>query len=465
MRRKITLLMLFSIIILRFQCNVFAAQELCEKTQVISGYNAISGTTINARSPFRTGDTGTGTDFNPIITSQFNQPRLESGVKRVHAGVDFQALTNGTGRKVFSSYGQAKVYSTGIISGYGESVSLEHEHTDGAKKYYFQSFYAHLASRSLTGTTSLYTLPDSKQVGVEGKTGATTAIHLHQEFRTPGSGTYRYSPTVFYYHKGTFGLNTTFMNYTGAASNKVTFNVVSVDCGNTVDVLAGKVKIYYKKSGASTFSSANMAKSGNNFTHTFTGYPIGTKIIFYVEAQEKCWDGNYYKAYRPFYDRLSNPPPDSKCFTYTTLSTTASSTALTSQNAEASNPEELEFALDSGKAGNSKVDIPWIPEEEGIKKGLDIMNISFLAKVTNIDEDGIVYVESVTGAEMLKKKEYRLFETTKKYKPGQEYAVKLNFEFEPEINQVYRLKGTYDNKEKIINVYDPVFFYGYCEEQ
>jgi murein DD-endopeptidase MepM/ murein hydrolase activator NlpD len=147
------------VVILPFNLNVKAAQELCESDQVISGYNPLSQTSIIAYSPFRVGDTGTGSDYLATITSQYNQPRYESGIKRVHIGVDLQALnSNNLGRNVFSVYGAGKVVATGTSPSYGEYVTIEHKHTSGGKEYYFQSFYAHLASRTLTSTTPTYTV-------------------------------------------------------------------------------------------------------------------------------------------------------------------------------------------------------------------------------------------------------------------------------------------------------------------
>jgi len=447
--------------------NVNAAQELCESNQVVSGYNPLSQTSIIAYSPFRVGDTGTGSDYLATITSQYNQPRYESGIKRVHIGVDLQALnSNNLGRKVFSAYSAGRVVATGTSSSYGENVTIEHRHTSGGMYYYFQSFYAHLASRTLTSTTSSYTTPYTQQVGVEGKTGATSAIHLHLEFRTPGGGAYRYAPALFYWQKGSWGTNTSFINFTGKSGNKVTFNIVSYDNGNAYDVPSSKVKIYYKKDGSTgSFTSAYMTKSGYTFTYTFSGYPTGTNIRFYVEAQENRWDGTYYYAYRPYYDRLSVAPPVSNCFLHTMTSTTASISPDDLLISSGKTIEQIaQEVIEAGGVMEPLINIPWEPTEEGIKKGLELNDVSFMAKVVELNKDGSIVVESVTGAEMLKKNDYDAYEIIKTYKPGVQYNVNLTFDFTPEVGKVYRLKGQYDSKTKNITVYDFLFFNEYYED-
>ncbi|MBH5317619.1 M23 family metallopeptidase [Paenibacillus sp. GSMTC-2017] len=308
-----------------FQFPANAAQELSETNQVVSGFYPLNETSISAASPLRVGNIGSGSEDLVAINSQFNQPRKENGIQRVHAGVDLHSKINSTtGRDVFSVYKNGKVIisSPDIGNGFGEYVVIQHEHLDSSsgKSYYFQSVYAHLASRSLT-TTTTYTTPQTAKVGKSGATGlgaGSTAIHLHLEFRTPtnsGIGSYRYAPAVFYWQKGTWGTNTSFINYTGKSGNTVTFNAVSLDNGTAHDVPASRVKIFYKNAAsAGAFSSASMVKSGNNFSYTFSGFSAGTTIKFYIEAQENRWDGTLYKAYRPYHDRLSTPPPANKSF-------------------------------------------------------------------------------------------------------------------------------------------------------
>lgn len=457
--------------------NVQAAQELCETNQAISGYNPISQVAITAYAPFRVGDIGTGADYNAAITSQYNQPRYESSTKRVHKGVDLQALNNSTGRNVFPVYGAGMVkevyYYTPTTTkpapttSYGYYTRIEHQYSSGGLNYYFQSFYGHLQSCSLT-TTSTYGTAYTTKLGVEGKTGATNAIHLHLEFRTPGSGTYCYAPAAFYWSKGAWGTNTSFINRTSVSGNKVTFNIVSYDNGTAVPVPASKVKIYYKKDGStSSFTSAPMTKStsGNTFTYTFSGNTTGTKIRYYVQAIENCWDGQDRYAYRPYFDRLSVAPPVSSCFLHTMATTTASinQSDLLINSGKTTDQIAQELIVEGGGM-EPQLDIPWTPSEESIKKGLESNDISFMAKIVGINTDGSIVVESVTGAETLKKIKYDTFESIKTDKAGKQYAVQLDFTFTPEVGKVYRLKGQYDTKSKIITVYNNLFFNEYYED-
>lgn len=467
---------------LNFQA--FSGQELCESNQQILNFNTISETKISAYSPLRVGDVGTGQEDLVAITSQYNQPRKESGILRVHAGLDLRTRkTDGTGRDVFSVFNGGRViHTTDNGGGYGKYVVIQHEYIPSGtgKRYYFQSLYAHLDSRALTSTTSrYYNLPYTTKVGKSGYSGMSDSsqIHLHLEFLTPKQevnnniavGNFRYAPSVFYWHKGAWGTNTSFINYSNTTENTVIFNIVSYDNGAAHSVAADKVKIYYKNASSSGgFTSKTMSKNGHTFVSTFTGFPVGTTIQYYIEAQENRWDGTYYKAFRPYYDRLSTPPPADKCFKHVMVTSTVEPSSIIEEYLQqaSSTMSYQEFIEDKTYDGRyePQINIPWIPSEESVRKGLELNNISFLAKVIEINNDGSLVVESINGGEMFEMDEYQTAHITEDLEKGQIYTVNLEFEDKIYIGNVYRLKGLYDNETETITVYDSLFFSGYYEE-
>lgn len=120
--------------------------------------------------------------------------------------------------------------------------------------------------------------------------------------------------------------------------------------------------------------------------------------------------------------------------------------------------------IEAGGVMEPMIDIPWEPAEEGVKKGLELNDVSFMAKVVELNKNGSIVVESVTGAEMLKKNDYDTYEIIRTDKPGVRYTVNLTFDFTPEIGKVYRLKGQYDSKTNNIIVYHFLFFNEYYED-
>lgn len=93
---------------------------------------------------------------------------------RGHTGVD-QAHTNGGHREIHAARG-GTVSHTGWISGYGDTVIIDHE---GA----WQTLYGHLSEYEVTLGASV----DRRElIGWTGETGNTTGTHLHQEVRYDG---------------------------------------------------------------------------------------------------------------------------------------------------------------------------------------------------------------------------------------------------------------------------------------
>ncbi len=432
-----------------------AAREMCEGNYLVSIKDGNSNTItfdiksagITAYSPLRQGNVGTGAEDLVAITSQFNQPRYESSVERSHKGVDLRTLSNGVGRDVFLVYSNARIMTASSRSGYGNTVVAQHEYIDAnGNKYYFQSLYAHLASMNLSPTNS-YSLSYTNKVGQSGNSGLGTngAIHLHLEFRTAidvngnlsGLVNYTYAPSVFYWRKGAWGNNTSFINAVGYSGNTVQFDIVSYDSGVAYDVPANKVKIYHKLVSESSFRSSTMTKSGNTFSYTFStsDYPVGSTVQYYIEAQEKQWNGTYYKAYRPYYYRESTPPA-SECFEHSMVSNAKLFELHTIQN-------------------NSKI--------MGIKEAED------LAKQSNISLEPVVdvgYVTTVYPEELCaqERSNIRIGATITEVESniikavdtdmGKEYEIKLNFslDYEVEEGSFYWITGILNENTNTIEV-------------
>ncbi|USZ67984.1 M23 family metallopeptidase [Halorussus salilacus] len=97
------------------------------------------------------------------------------GDGRDHSGVDM-AHTDGGSREITAARG-GTVSHTGEISGYGNTVIVDHE---GA----WDTLYAHLSEYEVSQGESV----DRRQlIGWTGDTGNSTGIHLHQEVRYDGT--------------------------------------------------------------------------------------------------------------------------------------------------------------------------------------------------------------------------------------------------------------------------------------
>jgi murein DD-endopeptidase MepM/ murein hydrolase activator NlpD len=105
----------------------------------------------------------------------YNYITATHGDDRGHDGVD-QAQTNGGSREITAARG-GTVSHTGWISGYGNTIIIDHE---GA----WQTLYAHLSSYEVSQGQSV----NRRQlIGWTGDTGNSEGIHLHQEVRYDGT--------------------------------------------------------------------------------------------------------------------------------------------------------------------------------------------------------------------------------------------------------------------------------------
>ncbi|MGC8789479.1 M23 family metallopeptidase [Caldisericum sp.] len=280
--------------------------RLIEADESIGSYPLLNGIqSLGLSTPMRIGNTGAGGDDWVKINCQYNQPRSTT---RIHRGVDLASLVNGSvvSRPIFSvdtnqSYGT--VYNKNYYGDYGNYILIQHTYSEGSTTYNFQTFFCHLREiPSIPLNTPVFR---TTQIGNTGTTGQSTGIHLHMEIRAPyGSNLYftrRYAPSLLYWRSnGTWGNNTSFINSAGTNVNTVTFRVLDMNLGNSIDVPYGNVKIYYRQKGTTAWFSANMSKSGNNFSYTFSGYPVDTQIEYYIWAKSNSFDGTYYTAYRPY---------------------------------------------------------------------------------------------------------------------------------------------------------------------
>jgi len=105
------------------------------------------------------------------------------------------------------------------------------------------------------------------------------------EIRTPYNYTYirRYPPSLLYWRSnGTWGNNTSFINYSGTNGNTVTFRILDMNLGTSIDVPSSNVKIYYRQKGTSNWTSSSMSQSGSNFSlHFYRLSHWDTDRIFY----------------------------------------------------------------------------------------------------------------------------------------------------------------------------------------
>lgn len=96
------------------------------------------------------------------------------GDGRDHSGVD-QAHTDGTSKEIYAARA-GTVSHTGYLSGYGETVIVDH----GSG---WDTLYAHLSSYNVSSGQSV---SRGDILGYTGNTGNSTGIHLHQEVRYNG---------------------------------------------------------------------------------------------------------------------------------------------------------------------------------------------------------------------------------------------------------------------------------------
>lgn len=224
----------------------------------------------------------------------------------------------------------------------------------------------------------------------------------------------------------------------------MTFNIVSYDNGTAVDVPQDKVRIYHKPRTSGSFTASPMIKTGNTFTYTFTGSYID--VLYYIEAQENRWDGNYYKGFRPYHDRLSVPPPAENCFSITLGFARALEGSVSQDSCEL------------------QVAVPWTPLSESVQHGLANNNVSLLGKVLKVQDDGSIVVQDVKGGETLSKNSEGTMSVSSVLDRGKLYQVKLMFDGTPQVGELYRVKGQLDHRAGTIMVYDPLFFAVYYEE-
>lgn len=321
MRQKKGLVVFLSLLLLLCMFPVSSQAELRfmeMDEQSEAGYRVLSGVTINARSPLRVSDVGTNSDYDPTITAPYNEPRSKS-----HEGVDLHSRdASGNGRPVFSVYGNGTVYQIQPnlnTSTYGRYVLVQHRATVNSTDYYFQSFYAHLSSVSVTSTTSV---TDTTRIGVSGGSGLTETsypVHLHLEFRgasaTKSNTMRRYPPTPFYTHKGSAYANKmVFIARTAASSSSVTFQIQSVYNGAVRKSPPDRVWLYYKNGGMSSWASTsmNVAADGITFTKDLTSlYGSSNTLSYYVRAENNSYDGStYYTAFRPWRYNDGTAPTD-----------------------------------------------------------------------------------------------------------------------------------------------------------
>lgn len=303
--KKVLVVCMIFYLILCIPTLIFGSSDqepkLIEADESIGSYASLSGiNSLGLYSPMRVGDTASGGSDWVNINCQYNQPRSYE----IHRGVDLGSIKNGsvTNRSIFSVYDNGTVKGIGYNSSYGNYIIIENWYSEGGTTYKFTPFYCHLKDQpsNLPPQITYQT-----QIGVSGASGNASGIHLHMEIRTPYNYTYirRYPPSLLYWRSnGTWGNNTSFINYSGTNGNTVTFRILDMNLGTSIDVPSSNVKIYYRQKGTSNWTSSSMSKSGSNFSFTFTGYPTGTLIEYFIEAKSGSFeDGHaYYTAYRPY---------------------------------------------------------------------------------------------------------------------------------------------------------------------
>jgi len=297
---------------------VAAEPRLIEPDEAVPGFRTLSGIQhILPRSPYRVGDVGSGGDYWAAITSQYNQPRGESGTTRIHRGVDLRSTVGGvvTPRPLFATMANSTVWfvHTDLASsgGLGRFVVMQNVHLDNGLEYHFQTMYAHLSSVNVSvGQSVTPTTPVIGRTGGSGTTENSFAIHLHMEKLTPTStqgtwGTRRYPPSFFYWQApaGTWGSDTSFINRSATSGNTVNFRILDIaGANNPQDVPQSSVGLFFRSAGTTAWAGTfgNMIKSGNNFSFTFTDHPTGTIIEYYVQVRSNTWDGTLRIASRPY---------------------------------------------------------------------------------------------------------------------------------------------------------------------
>ncbi len=323
MKEKVRLqsvLMVCVTICLLLSSTVVATAEpsLIEPDEPVPSFRTLSGIQqILPRSPYRAGDVGSGGDYWAAITSQYNQPRGESGTTRIHRGVDLRSTVGGvvTPRPLFATMANSTVWfvHTDLASsgGLGRFVVMQNVHFDNGLEYHFQTMYAHLSSVNVSvGQSVSPTTPIIGRTGGSGTTESSYPIHLHMEKLTPTTtqgtwGTRRYPPSFFYWQvpAGTWGSDTSFINRSATSGNTVNFRILDIaGANNPRDVPQSNVGLFFRSAGASSWAGVfgNMSKSENNFSFAFTGHPAGTIIEYYVQVRSNTWDGTLRTASRPY---------------------------------------------------------------------------------------------------------------------------------------------------------------------
>ncbi len=314
--KKILICCIVFLIIFSFPVSAFGEDSeprLIEADESISPDPSLSGIqNLGLYSPMRIGNTGSGGNDWVAINYQYNQPRSTT---RIHRGVDLASLVNGNvqTRPIFSVR-DGFVDSKGYDQTSGNYIFIKNSYSENGTTYHFRTFFCHL--REIPSIPLNTPVAKTTQIGNTGTTGQSSGIHLHMEIRTPYSSPYyfnrRYAPSLLYWRSnGTWGNNTSFINSAGTNVNTVTFRVLDMNLGTPIDVPYGKVKIYYRQKNTSTWFSANMSKSGNNFSYTFSGYPVGTQIEYYIWTKSNSFDGiYYYTTYRPYRYSDGTTPAD-----------------------------------------------------------------------------------------------------------------------------------------------------------
>ncbi len=316
---------------------------LMEADETVNGFYALGNYgQINAKSPFRVGDSGSGSNDWVTITAVYNEPRYSSSSGYYHhTGVDLSAYL----RNVYCVYGDIQNFNLVKIatysSSYGNYVVIQHQ-VDSDNYYAFQSLYAHLNSISVAVNDRPLT---STKIGVSGTTGQSNGYHLHLQFPCAttnySQGSRSYAPAVFYSYVGTWGNDTSFINRLPKLSSTTLRFRVAAKLGNGNYAYIRNVYLWYKESGETNWHSKQMKlRVGYQYEYIIDvrsdlGYNRPVTLLYYVSAETNAWDGtNYYTGYRPYRYKIvaPNDRPFSEFFYISSLKTYSSTPAIDSSS-------------------------------------------------------------------------------------------------------------------------------------
>ena len=206
-------------------------------------------------------------------------------------------------------YGSIAVVNNwdGSTDGYGNYIVVQHQTKIGGVDYGFQSMYAHMGTLQYTSANVGANVSSTTKVGVSGSSGNVDA-HLHLEFRTPqysadSRGTDMYAPSTFYWRKGDWGNNTSFINHIGSG-NIVQFRIVSISSGSERLPRTGAVTLFHRLEGSSTWKQTTMNQDGYYWSSNLLdlGYSVGNRVEYFVRVYKGRGniDEQYGYVFRPY---------------------------------------------------------------------------------------------------------------------------------------------------------------------